>query len=137
MLSALAMLILLPFGILAWAGTSKRTWHLGYLTREEATDARQYLAIVQQNLLKQPPEPAAFPAAFLASVIVGATAGAVFGCLQNGYRLSISEWFSRSPEVALIWATAGAVVAGMLRPLGIEMNVASYCPRTAALSRFR
>jgi hypothetical protein len=42
-LSILLMLLLLPFGIGFWRGTSKKTWRLGYLTRVEADFARECL----------------------------------------------------------------------------------------------
>jgi hypothetical protein len=43
-LSVLLMILLLPFGVLFWRGTSRKTWRLGYLTRGETTFAPQYLA---------------------------------------------------------------------------------------------
>lgn len=46
-LSSLLALLLLPLGILFWAGTSKETRRLGYLTATEAKAARQYLAQVK------------------------------------------------------------------------------------------
>lgn len=110
-ISVLAMIILLPFGILAWGGTSKRTWRLGYLTRAEAMEARRYLAWGQQNRMKWNLQRYV---ALTASVTFGATVGAVFGYLQYGHRLPISEWLSRSPGDTLFWAIAGAVVAGIV-----------------------
>jgi hypothetical protein len=46
-LSSLLALLLLPLGILFWAGTSKETRRLGYLTATEAKAARQYLAQIK------------------------------------------------------------------------------------------
>jgi hypothetical protein len=42
--SAIIALLLAPFGIMFWAGTSKQTTRLGYLTKSEATFARNLLA---------------------------------------------------------------------------------------------
>jgi hypothetical protein len=46
-LSSLLALLLLPLGILFWAGMSKETRRLGYLTATEAKAARQYLAQIK------------------------------------------------------------------------------------------
>ena len=47
LLSTLLMLLLLPFGIMFWAGTQKEKWRLGYLTSAEALAASQYLAKIE------------------------------------------------------------------------------------------
>jgi hypothetical protein len=42
--SFLLMLALAPFGILFWRSPPRRTWRLGYLTRDEAATALEHLA---------------------------------------------------------------------------------------------
>jgi hypothetical protein len=48
LLSTLLMLLLLPLGIMFWAGTKKEKWRLGYLTSTEALAACQYLAKIER-----------------------------------------------------------------------------------------
>lgn len=50
LLSILLAILLLPTGLMFWRGTKTRTWRLGYLSREEAAVADEYLA--QRRLLR-------------------------------------------------------------------------------------